>query len=273
MSITFPRTLAAVKKGEYSLWDIGDALIAECGKDAPLKTVSAYLLENGGYEYTDSYLRQLRDTALAFPQKNRGTFANYSYRACRKAGNPETLQAIIAGAAKGTKITGDYVERVVSGQAAEVKAVRRAAAAEAKAERERAEAREAEARRKAREAKDKAERAEATRKAEEAAKQARKARQKERAVKVAPARGSTPPVKEEVPALEAKVLVSSNASQARRLAEQAVKAIRPHIDSLSPVAAAGIVDAALEASNSWRVLAELIQKQHGRTEHLAVVGE
>jgi hypothetical protein len=64
----FPRTLAAVKKGEKSLWDIGDALLDECGppdahggdhKEQKLQAARLYLLASG-YLYSRPRLSNLR---------------------------------------------------------------------------------------------------------------------------------------------------------------------------------------------------------------------
>jgi hypothetical protein len=269
MNTTYPRILAAVRKSENSLWEIGDAIIAECGKDGPLSDVSKYLAEQG-YEYSTGYLGDIRNTAQNFRKSDREF--DLAWGVYRVAGTPEVLRAVVA-AAKGKKFSQIYIEKIRAGQHMERKALQREAAEKARIEREAAEAREAEARRKAREAKDKAERIEAEKKAQEAAKRTREARLRERKTKVAPPRGAMPVKPEEVPSLEAKVQVSANASQAVRLAREAEKAIRPHVSDLTAAAAAGMVDACLQAANAWTDLAHLVGKQHGEYEHLAVVGD
>jgi hypothetical protein len=282
MNLTFPRTLAAVKKGEHSLWEIGDALLAECGPPSgvhdgnfeKVKAASKYLLENGGYEYSLRYLADLREMAFRFKVSDRTV--GISFTVFRIARTPEMLQAIITGAPKGTKITPDYVEKVISGQKLEREAAQREAdrlaKEQARKEREKAEAKEEAARKKAAKAKTKKERIEAKQEADEARKEAHKASIKEVKAKGAPAKSEVPK-KEEVPAMVAKVLVSANASRSVTLAAEAKNAILPHLDSLSAAASAGMVEAALEAANSWREIAELVQKQHGEYEHLTVVGE
>jgi hypothetical protein len=280
----FPRTLAAVKKGEHTCWEIGDALVDECGPPSThgvrdnsyekLRAAQKYLLENG-YEYGLNHLADLRDVAFNFQTCARKS--DLSFHVHRKARTPEMLEAIIAGAPDGTKITGDYVEKIVSAQRLERQAAQRAAdekaREEARKEREKAEANEEEARLRAANAKNPTERAEAEHEADEAAKTANKARRKENSAKAPPAPKPGVPKEEEVPALVAKLLVSTNASKALLLAKEAEKAILPHIESLSPAASAGMTDAIPEVANRWRRLAELVQKEHGEYEHLSVVGE
>ena len=109
-----PALLTAVKEGETSLWELGDALVAECGPPGDndsLRSASAYLLETGGYEYDVPYLSALRRTAYAFQPSDRRR--EFSWSIHRAAGTPEMLAAIIAGAPVGTAITTRYVEKVV----------------------------------------------------------------------------------------------------------------------------------------------------------------
>jgi len=281
----FPRTLAAVKKGETSTWAIGDALIEECGPPSEhgvndgsrpkLEAARQYLENNGGYEYSLSHLIGLRDTAFNFRSFERNS--NLSYHVHRVAGTPEMLNAIIQGAPKGQKISGPYVEKIKKGmqlerQAAQKEADRKAQE-EARKKAEKAEAREEEARRKEAEAQNKKQQAKAKEEAEKAAKEAKKARREELTAKGAPVPKAGPPKKEEVPALTAKVLVSANASRSVGLAKEAKTAILPHLDSLSSAARAGMVEAVLEAVNAWREVGELVQTEDREYEHLSVVAE
>jgi hypothetical protein len=284
MNEKFPLTLAAVKKGESSLWDIGDALIKECGppskngiKDggsSRLGAASEYLRENGGYDYGVSALKDIRITAFNFRPLARDP--GLSFAVHRLARTPERLQAIIAGAAKGTKITCDYVEKVLQAQALQEEMKREADAEAARKKRERAEEKEAEAKRKEAEAKDEAQRVKAAKKAKEAEEKTKEARKEEKAVRTAPKPRIGPPPPEspeETTALLGNATFMANAARADRLADEARESIVPLLGVLSPAACAAMVEAALEAANSWRKLADLVKKEHGSHEHLYVVGE
>ena len=75
MPTQFPLTLAAAKDAEKSQWAIGDALVKECGPpgadhsnngaSAKIAAVAKFLAENGR-EFSESYLRRLRQVAFAF---------------------------------------------------------------------------------------------------------------------------------------------------------------------------------------------------------------
>jgi hypothetical protein len=283
MNEKFPLTLAAVKKGESSLWDIGDALIKECGPPSEhgrrngslnkLEAASGYLRENGGYDYSVTTLSYMRTTAFNFQIAERQS--GLSFAVHRAARTPERLEAIIAGAAKGTKITADYVEKVLQAQALQEEMKREADAEAARKKREKAEAKEAEAKRKAAEAKDEAERVKAAKKAKEAEEKTKEARKEEKAVRTAPKPRIGPPPEspEETTALLGNATFMANAARADRLADEARESIVPLLGVLSPAACAAMVEAALEAANSWRKLADLVKKEHESHEHLYVVGE
>jgi hypothetical protein len=117
MKSEFPLFLAAHKNHDGSLWEIGDALIAECGPPTrdlkKLRAVGAYLLENGGYEYSASYLAKLRRVAYSFQSAARKP--EISWAAHCAARKPEILEWIIAGTPKGTTITQSWVKKVMKG--------------------------------------------------------------------------------------------------------------------------------------------------------------
>jgi hypothetical protein len=284
MNEKFPLTLAAIKKGESSLWDIGDALVKECGPPSEngrrngglnkLEAASEYLRENGGYDYSVITLSEMRIAAFNFQVSVRRS--GLSFAVHRAARTPEKLQAIIAGAAKGTKITSTYIQKVLQAQALQEEMKREADAEAARKKREKAEEKEAEAKRKAAEAKDEAERVKAAKKAKEAEEKAREARKEEKAVRTAPKPRIGPPPPEspeETTALLGNATFMANAARAERLADEARESIVPLLGVLSPAACAAMVEAALEAANSWRKLADLVKKEHGSHEHLYVVGE
>jgi hypothetical protein len=106
--------LAAVRDLDSSNWEIGDALLAECGppgNNEILRKASAYLLEEGGVEYDVERLSELRRVAYAFPVSERR--AEYCWVIHREAGSPEMLAWIIAGTPKGTVIDLRHVKEVV----------------------------------------------------------------------------------------------------------------------------------------------------------------
>jgi hypothetical protein len=116
MKQLFPKTLAAAKAGESSLWAIGDALIAECGPPGEVGAhngsnekiaEAAVFLAEQGIEYSEHTLRQLRQVAFAFPHDARAS--RVSWHAHLEAGTPKTLNAAIKSLPKGQKLTANYV--------------------------------------------------------------------------------------------------------------------------------------------------------------------
>lgn len=268
----FPLTLAAVKKGETSLWDIGDALIKECGSgNEKLRAASQYLLDNGGYEYSQSYLFSLQLTAFNFPKNARKP--GIAFATHRVAGSPKVLEALIKGTPSGTNLSQHYVENVLSAQRRGQEAMKRAAEAKAQAERERAEAKQAEAERKVREAKDAKERAQAAKEAVRAAKETRQAEREERKARSAPIKKSAPPEPEEVHPLAVETSAFANVAEVTRLARVTRKAIEPEIDQWKASHRQGLIESILEAINQWRAVAELLEGKGSGSKHLHVVGE
>jgi len=151
----FPLTLEAIKKGDQNQWAIGDALLAECGppstvgmKDgrSPLLQEAAEYLLGKGFESTASTLSWFRCTSYSFKSADRRS--GVAWGAHRKAGTPEYLEAIIAGAPKGTNITQDYIEDIRQTQRKELQRKREEENRKAVEAREKAETVEAEARQK-----------------------------------------------------------------------------------------------------------------------------
>jgi hypothetical protein len=273
----FPLTLAAVKRGETSLWDIGDALIKECGppgeqgaKNGSYDRVGAaqgYLAQQG-YELSVSYLRMLRKTAFDFPKGRRQPLHSFSVHTA--AGTPERLAALIK-AAKGRPLSQHYIDRVTRAEFEAAKAQKLAAEVKARAAREKAEAKEREAERKLREAVDEKERAKAQKEADRAAKETQKAEREEREAKTAPPRKPVPLEDEEVPKMLSALEALSFAHQSEALAERAMKAVETELDQWDEATRLAVVEAILEGVNQWRAVAELVEGKKGRTEHLSVV--
>ena len=80
----FPRTIAAVQKRDRCMWEIGDALIAECGappadgaKDGTYRRLeqAAQALEKLQLtEHSVKTLANIRRIAFAFPKRSRRKF-------------------------------------------------------------------------------------------------------------------------------------------------------------------------------------------------------
>lgn len=108
----FPKTLAAVKSAEKNLWEIGDAVLAECGepskdgvKNGSSEKISlaASVLSENGFDYSENTLRIYRDTAFNFPPASR--LAGISFAVHQETYNPETLKAVMSRLKPGEKLT------------------------------------------------------------------------------------------------------------------------------------------------------------------------
>lgn len=117
----FPKTIAAVQKREKSLWEIGDALVAECGRpnessanDGSYERLEAAAAEINGLHiegYSIDYLRKVRLCAYTFSPGRR--HPGVSFSAHQEAKTPDRLDAII-GAAGSKPVTRDHVRDVSS---------------------------------------------------------------------------------------------------------------------------------------------------------------
>ena len=111
--------LCAVKRRDEALWDLGDALVAECGAPDPtsasyagpgrLRAAWRYLQENG-CDYSLSELSKLRRVAYVFGRSTRRF--DISWELYAEAGTPEMLEAIIGGMPKGTPLTKSYIASI-----------------------------------------------------------------------------------------------------------------------------------------------------------------
>ena len=100
-------------------WDLGDALVAECGAPNPtsagydgpgkLRAAWHYMGENG-YECTLEDLSELRRVAYVFRPSNRRSDISWDLHA--ESGTPEMLQAIMDGIPKGTSLTKSYIASI-----------------------------------------------------------------------------------------------------------------------------------------------------------------
>jgi hypothetical protein len=111
--------LCAVQTRDKALWDLGDALVAECGAPDPtsasyagpgrLRAAWRYLQENG-WDYSLAELSKLRRVAYVFGRSTRRF--DISWELYAEAGTPEILEAIVGGIPKGTPLTKNYIASI-----------------------------------------------------------------------------------------------------------------------------------------------------------------
>ena len=100
-------------------WDLGDALVAECGAPDPtsagydgpgrLRAAWHYMRENG-CDCTLEDLSELRRVAYVFRQSTRRSDISWDLHA--ESGTPEMLQAIMGSIPKGTSLTKSYIASI-----------------------------------------------------------------------------------------------------------------------------------------------------------------
>jgi hypothetical protein len=103
MTTKYDRTSTAIAERDRSLWEIGDALLAECGPPSEdgrdngsyemLKAAAAELEHMKIEGYTVGRLFNLRKMAHNFPAARRAS--GVSWAAHRSAGSLEMLEAIV----------------------------------------------------------------------------------------------------------------------------------------------------------------------------------
>jgi hypothetical protein len=119
MKPEYKTILDAMKTLDQARWDLGDALVAECGAPDPtsagydgpgkLRAAWHYMRENG-YDCTLEDLSKLRRVAYVFGLSTRRSDISWDLHA--EAGTPEMLEAIMSGIPKGTSLTKDYVASI-----------------------------------------------------------------------------------------------------------------------------------------------------------------
>src|SRR5580692_7456285 len=111
--------LRAVQKRDKALWDLGDALVSECGAPDPTSAGYAgpgrlraawHYLQANGCDYSIAELSKLRRVAYVFGQSTRRF--DISLELYAEAGTPEMLEAIIGGIPKGTPLTKSYIASI-----------------------------------------------------------------------------------------------------------------------------------------------------------------
>jgi hypothetical protein len=120
MKPEYKNILHAMQTLDKARWDLGDALVAECG--APDPTSASYegpgklraawhTIRENGYECcTLEDLSKLRRVAYVFKQSTRRSDISWDLHV--ESGTPEMLQAIMAGIPKGTAPTKSYIASV-----------------------------------------------------------------------------------------------------------------------------------------------------------------
>ena len=279
MHTHFPRTLEAAKQAEKSSWKIGDALLRETEEGVGGKRglqACADELEANGVEYSPSSLSKLRSAARMFPPARRRE--EVSFLAHYEAGNPDTLDVIIKAARKTkTRVTGAFVAAAVQESRQEAYQQRVMARQVAEAEEEREAERERLARIRERHAPTSQERELAARDRELAIERRRAASDKVQATKVAqiaPRELTPPPREDEIEPRVRHMNAMSNALTSQKLARDTTRLLGDSVADLSPVAVAALTEAALEAMNLWRGVADLARSSTtSKRGHLIAVNE
>lgn len=261
MKRSYPLTLAAAKKHESSLWELGDALLKECPPDSRHGQISeaCEFLRANGCDYEESWLSKLRQTALAFSPKLRRR--ELAFEVHREAETPKMLEAVIKGAPKGTVISSRFVRKIVGQIYAHEERSRREAQEQAQAKREAAEAEQREKFFQARQAKDEKERNRLFKEHKEAKRRTEEAIAAQQAVRTPPRRNLEPPAKEEVPVLLAEAEFLANADRSIVLAKRSAEVIEGSLYELTAKGVAGLTDAALGAANAWTEAAQIVRKE------------
>jgi hypothetical protein len=116
MKPEYQKILQAMQTLDKARWDLGDALVAECGApdptsagyDGPGKLRAAlHSLRENGYESTLEDLSKLRRVSYVFRQSTRRSDISWDLHA--ESGTPEMLQTIMSGIPKGTALTKSYI--------------------------------------------------------------------------------------------------------------------------------------------------------------------
>ena len=111
--------LYTVQKRDKALWDLGDALVADCGAPDPTSASYAgpgklraawHCLQLNGYDLSIEELSKLRRVAYVFGQSTRRF--DISWELYAEAGTPEMLEAIIGCMSKGTPLTKSYIASI-----------------------------------------------------------------------------------------------------------------------------------------------------------------
>jgi hypothetical protein len=135
-NLNFPKTVAACKTAQKSLWAIGDALVKECplgirghkdGSTDRIKECAQEVAEQCGVDmYGLQMLRKLRTVSAAFPDGTR--VPSISWAVHRSAGDKNTLNGLVEAAKKEDKpLTTSYANKQL--KTAKTKAKRRAGTA------------------------------------------------------------------------------------------------------------------------------------------------
>ena len=119
MKPEYKTVLHAMQTLDKTRWDLGDALVAECGAPDPtsagydgpgkLRAAWHYMRENG-YDCTLEDLSKLRRVAYVFGLSTRRSDISWDLHA--ESGTPEMLQAVMSGIPKGTSLTKSYIASI-----------------------------------------------------------------------------------------------------------------------------------------------------------------
>ncbi len=271
--MNYPNVIAAATKRRQhqddadgkDLWDLGEALIKDCGEPSDeheghydkIERATAEL-EKRGFNYTLNNLVKIREVAFIFPNPRRRRLGFWLHE---EAGNPDMLDAVVKQAkADDENVTALYIRGIVSAWRSKQDAERKDKNQAAKTRKLKAKEKKLAAKTEESKAKAQAEIDAANEEIEE--------------TKSAPARReAAPPDEDEMPLVLNELELMRSAREAKRLANEAKRLIGNRAHELSPQAIAVLTEISLEAANLWTDVANTVRKATlNKRGHLAVVG-
>jgi hypothetical protein len=264
MARSYPKTAAAWRKKDRSNWDIGDALLEECGPppknylDSNYQRIEAAadFIFKAGQERPDvKHLAKMRAVAHAFPKASRRP-QTLTWQAHVEIGSPEHMHAILQHA-KGKPVNSKTLYDIWQ-------ELRELEEAEARADQIEAEKAVIKARDKRQKATSDKERWEAENEINHAEGDLHEAKSR-RLIKKPP----LAKVKKHKEPMVAYTLARATGAEAS--AREARKMLDDRVQELTLLDIDAIADAALSAANLWREVAEYVRKtQRDKRSHLSV---
>jgi hypothetical protein len=272
----FPKTIAACRHTEVSLWDIGDALLEEVGpppgygrNDGSRIAMSEVVdeLEDAGLDterFSVDNLAHIRIVAYNFPTSKRR--ARLSFSVHWEAKTPEVLEQIVENAGS-RRISKRFVRQVVQRQ-------RDKAERQHQAEMERNRTKKGVAKDRLRDAREAQRKARTQAEREEALREVQAAREQVDSIPDIMPRPKRdvvePPTEEDVVVVDLGIMAKGN--EAQRLGREVLEAVNEHVERLDDTTVNAFVEIALEVANVWREVANAARKlKSNKRGHLAAV--